>query len=334
MKQFSIFFFQAISTRSSIVPDMMQLECDEVIQNWDNVERYPPGFGNLKAEATSRPGSRPGSRPKSPKGVLVLDQPQMYDVPPADQSFYDDTPPNSPTLGDGPNKNNLLRANNEYVIQLLHLWRESAEYMYDSAESTQVNLDEYEFSQQWSIPSTDDGATSSQGSDGSHGNSRGSDDDISMEDGSSSPRRTPSPQESLVESTFRNISFLGASSRSNSPLNLLAQGPYDHLRSVSPAILRSPSPVHPVHRLLRSPSPNWEELQASLSELTQQDLLLLQDDRFSTRSRSPASVSDQEVPDIDMEAQSFYSDSDDYSLARARTAQSCQDQVVPEYIEE
>ena len=316
-----------MSTQSSVVPDMMQLECDEVVQNWDSVERYPPGFGALKAETTSRPDSRP----RSPKGIPVSDELQMYDdAPPADRSLYDETPPNSPLMGDGPNKNNLLRANNEYVNQLLQLWRESAEYMYNSAESTQVNLDEYEFSQQWSIPSTDDGASSSQSSDGSHGNS----DDISMEYGDSSPRRSPNPQESMVESSFRNISFLGNGSRSNSPLNLLTQGPYDHLRSVSPAILRSPSPVFPVHRLLRSPSPNWEELQASLSELTQQDILLLRDDRFSTRSRSPASVSDQEVPDIEMDVQSFYSDSDEYTLSRARTSQSCQDQVVPEFIEE
>ena len=320
-----------MSAGSSLVPDMMQLECDEVIQNWDSIERYA-GFGALKAEATSRPGSRP----KSPKDVPVSDELQMYDdAPPTDQlhMYDDDTPPNSPVVGDGPNKNSLLRANNEYVNNLLQLWRESAEYMYNSAESTQVNLDEYERSQQWSILSADDRNSSSQGSDGSHSNSGGSD-DISMEDGSSSPQCSPSAQESTVESSFSSISFLSSGSRSNSPLSLNAQGPYDLLRSVSPAILRSPSPIFPVRRLLRSPSPNWEELQASLSELTPHDILLLRDERFSVRSRSPASVSDQEVPDMEMDVQSFYSDSDDYTLSRARTTLSCQDQVVPEFIEE
>ena len=304
------------------VPDEnLQLECDEVIQNWDTIEG-DDGFNALKNDA------------RGPLKSPMYDESQSSD---GLHMYEDAPPPNSPILGEGDIKGNLLYANNEYVSHLLNLWRESSEYN-ASAESTQVNLDEFEHSQRWSLPSEDD-FTPSQSSNGSGSGSQDSY-DVTMEDRSASPQQNNSSHtdQEYVDS-FRNISFAGRenrvhTSRSNSPLNTSSLGSYDLLRSASPRIFRSPSPIYPVNRLLRSPSPNWEELQANLSEITPQDILLFAEERYSIRSRSPASSSDQEVPDIEMDVQSFYSDSDEYTGSRGRTAQSCQDQVVPEFIEE
>ena len=294
------------------VPDVnTHLECNEVVQDWD-VGEVNDGVDSLKNRSVSSLKSQP---------VPETDGPQFYD---------DVTPPNSPVANHEDEKGNLLHFHNEYVNHLLNLWRESSEYNV-LAESTHVELDQFEYSNRWNAHSDQEFAAS-QGSISS-GNGSQESDDISMEEGDSAS----SPEFTQPSSNMFSFTSSESGSRSNSPLNLRTPGPYDRLRSVSPRIMRSPSPVFPVHRLLRSPSPNWEELQANLSDLTPQDLLLFADERYSVRSRSPHSVSDQEVPDIEMDVQSFYSDSDDYyssSMNRVRTAQSCDDQVVPEMIEE
>ena len=303
------------------VPDMnMHLECNEIIQDWDLVEGYE-GFDSLKNESMSNLKSR---------YLPVTDDLQMYDDVP---------PPNSPISNQEADKGNLLFFHNEYVNRLLNVWRESSEYNV-SAESTQVDLDQFQQSDRWSFQ-PEQGYTASQSSTSSGNRSQDSD-DVSMEDsnhGSSPEHNTSlghSSDQEFVEASLRTFSVTRSdiSSRSNSPLNVNTPGPYDHLRSVSPRIMRSPSPVFPGQGLLRTPSPNWDELQANLSDITPQELLLFARDRYSVRSRSPQSVSDQEVPDIDMDEQSFYSDWDEYTVRRSRIPQSCQDQVVPEFIEE
>lgn len=310
---------------STVVPDMsMQLECDEVIHNWDAVERLD-GYDALKIEARTTS--------KSPVCVPVSDVPQMYDDDVPLLMYGRTTPPNSPLSAEGSDKRNLLQANKEYVSHLLQLWKESAEY--ESPETTQVDLHEFEHSQSWRTPS-DEEPTSNQSSSG-FGSESHSSGDFMMDDSSFSPPRSSSPQQVIGESSLENNSYMRRGNRIsqyNSPLNVNTLGPYDLLRSISPRIIRSPSPIFPAQRLLRSPSPNWEELQANLSEITAQDILLFPDERCSVRSHSPASGSDQEVPDIEMDVHSFYSDSEENVVNRICTIQSCQDQVVPEYIEE
>ncbi|KAL4238534.1 hypothetical protein ACF0H5_003241 [Mactra antiquata] len=147
---------------------------------------------------------------------------------------------------------------------------------------------------------------------------------------------------------LQSLPIYDSSPRSSSPsfVEILSNADYDftNYRSVSPLIVRSPTPLSSRSsspRMFRSPSP-LEFLEHSFSELPideATDIMFYNDGNFR-RSFSPVlfGSTDQQVPDANTDLQQVVMSSAEFpsfqNYVHNRRLNSCQDQVVPEFIEE
>lgn len=307
------------------VPDI-NLQCDETIEDWDDLEPciYSP-VNSEKLELSD--------------GVITHSE-AVHDK--SSEFNYNYPPPNSPVKGyevDQP----LLLQHNQYVNSLLQVWR-------DSQESESGTQEVSENSDGYSLPSDD--PPSSQDSCTSSGDQAGEySSELQLERENNGQRHEVYnivPSFPIDTEQIHDLPVSQSSSRSTSPIMMETLSHFRHnftnLRSVSPIIVRSPSPISSRSsspRFLRSPSP-LEFLEHSISSLPLDEStdLVFYDDRYILRSHSPVSIGsgDHQVPDVNMEFQQAVSDSEEFpsfrSYSRRRAQNSCQDQIVPEFIEE
>lgn len=311
------------------VPDI-NLQCDETIEDWDDLEScIYSSINSDKLELSD------GAITQS---ETVLDKSSEFN--------YNYPPPNSPVKGyedDQP----MSLLHNQYVNSLLQMWR-------DSQESESGMQEVSENSDGYSLPSDDppssqDSCTSS----GDQADEYSSEMQLERENSGQSNINTDEVYNSVSSfpvgtEQMHDMPVSQSSSRSTSPammetLSHFRQN-FTNLRSVSPIIVRSPSPISPRSsspRFLRSPSP-LEYLDHSISSLPQDDSidLVFYEDRYILRTHSPVSTGsvDHQVPDVNMEFQQAVSDSEEFpsfrSYSRGRAQNSCQDQIVPEFNEE
>ena len=304
------------------VPDI-NLECDETIDNWDEFE------------------SSIYSKERNDK-YLGYDERSRENIIDESFEFYSDfPPPNSPTKGllvQQPS----LQLHNQFVSSLLQVWRDSqpAQDANGSSDGFSLPSDDHESSQE----SYEYCEEHSFGFDYEMVNENNTS-QVSLSSNSNTQDGNVSDLSSSVQMDQLPVSH--SSSRSNSPtmMEMLThfRRNMTNFRSISPVIVRSPSPISSRSsspRFVRSPSP-LEFLEQSLSSLPLDDSreLVFYDDRYIMRSYSPVSFSqrDHQVPDVNMDFQQTVSDSEEFPsfrYYRHRIQNSCQDQVVPDYIEE
>ena len=331
------------------VPDF-RLECDEVIENWDDIDSFNTSiYSNECSE-------------KLPMNVVPEFGLYDGDLYKSDlSSIY--PPPNSPDYHELPVEE--FPSHNPYVESLLQLWRDTSDYAGSSTESTQATVDESE-SQTSQSDSQNFSASSEQSDiDNSNNDFNHGLDKATLEiseynecciDRSATLSQTQNVSDTVMQGGdfVFNISadmmpLSQSSSRASSPVEMdnLSQSvlrlSFDNLRSISPRIERSPSPISSMSsspRFLRSPSPfqvlNNSMFGAQMDDSA--DALVFYDDRYIYRSVSPRDRSfDHMVPGVDTDYQLDISMSEEFPLLsnRARRFQnSCDDQVVPEFIEE
>ncbi|XP_060581793.1 uncharacterized protein LOC132738329 [Ruditapes philippinarum] len=305
------------------VPDI-NLECDETIDNWDEFES--------SIYSKDRNQKFHGYNERSSEGDIIDESFEFYN---------DFPPPNSPTKGlqvEQP----VLQLHSQYVSSLLQAWRDS-----------QTTKESNRSSDGFSLPS-DDPESSQESYECQEEHSLGFDYEMVSENeanqealnsNSNLQDRNSSDLSSSIQLAQQPVSH--SSSRSNSPtvMEMLTHFRRNiiNFRSISPVIVRSPSPISSRSsspRFVRSPSP-LEFLEHSLSSLPLDDSteLVFYEDRYIVRSYSPVSSSqrDHQVPDVNMDFQQTVSDSEEFPSFRTYTRRiqnSCLDQVVPDYIEE
>lgn len=322
------------------VPDI-NLECDEII-NWDEIETCI--YNSSRNEKLS----------------LFAEEIRDTEVEEDSSEFYHDyPPPNSPVKGIEIVQPALF-LQNHYVNSLLQIWRDSHKDSKDNrfgfTEDTCENSDGFSLpsdeqtSSQGTFTSSDDQSEDFSNEMATEGETR------ELREDNVSSHNTINQNESMVFSSSNEMEQVydlpvpvsQSSSRSTSPtvIEMLAQfrQNFTNLRSISPVIMRSPSPMNSRSsspRFLRSPSP-LEFLEHSLSSLPLDSSteLVFYEDRYILRSYSPVSVGagDHQVPDVNIDFQQVVSDSEEFpsfrSYIQRRIQNSCEDQVVPEFIEE
>lgn len=334
------------------VPDI-RLECDEIIENWDEIDScntsiYSPEHKD-KLAVTSQYAF-------SDSDVLDLYSSDLPSNSPANEIFQEVSP---------------LLSQNRYVDSLLQIWREACDSTGSSAESTQATASDTD-----GFGSQNDSlyGNSTDGSQSTECFVAETNQEIIREQINSfvsseftdfsenNITTTGSGNQSFMDSSsvHEEISLLSlvenlrplsqSSSRSTSPAEIenISQSvlrlSFDNLRSISPRIERSPSPISSRSsspRFLRSPSP-FQVLNNTYNSQMEDstDALVFYDDRYIFRSVSPRlnRSYDHMVPDIGTEYLLDISVSEELFgngvHTHSRVQSSCQDQVVPEYIEE
>lgn len=323
-----------------IIPSVpeVRLECDEIIDSWDEIDAI-----NTSIYSTNHDEK---VRSEVPSHLAYLDGSDQFShqhKPPHYQASEDESP-----------------LSNIFVDSLLQLWRDTNEY-----PSTHVITSdtEYQGSQSDSVIFSDSSQLSSASNNiFSPGLDQTtpelaevSENNIESLIQDQGPNVSQIPGSELVDcATTATVTEMPAplsqsSSRSSSPAEIegLSQSvlrlSFDNLRSISPRIERSPSPISSRSsspRFLRSPSPfqvlSSSFLGAQMDDST--DALVFYDDRYIYRSVSPRNQSfEHRVPDIDADYQLDVSMSEEFlsfSNRQRRYQNSCGDQVVPEFIEE
>ncbi|KAH3859302.1 uncharacterized protein LOC127871849 [Dreissena polymorpha] len=303
------------SFSSQNVPDI-NLECTETI-DWDDFES---GNNSIYSPVNTE------KLPKAEEDTGTLDDISSANFP----------PPNSPVSVCHNDPSDLFR-NSLYVESLLQMWRDEVEPNISRSTGLQQSdksIEEPIGNQNHGVECSDERSSSVQSPVDPSTDLR----DLLTRDGVSFESSTVTMQP-LSQSSPRSTSPAEIEALSSSVLGLS----FDNLRSISPRIQRSPSPINSRSsspRYLRSPSP-FQVLDTSSHRFqadSSMDSWVFYDDRYQVRTHSPRQYVDEHlVPDVDMEFQTIVSDSEEFpsftSYSR-RLLNSCQDQVVPEYIEE
>lgn len=334
------------------VPDVT-LECDEIIDNWDDIDSVNTSIYSLDND------EKISARYTSDFRESVLENSAICDggLTP-NSSAYLTLQRELPLLMQDSYVNSLLQLWHDANEQNLHLQKNSTE-----TELGPVSQGSHESSQSEILCSiSESNQTSEQSS------------NVSAEKVISGSRMAPdtesadpSPQvdvlnesshvssngeSSLLDGIYHLLPVSQSSSRASSPAEIenLSQSvmhlSFDNLRSISPRIERSPSPISSRSsspRFLRSPSPfqvlNSSMLTAEMDDSA--DALVFYDDRYIFRSISPRDLNtDRRVPDLETDVQMDMSFSEEFvsflgqGHRPQREQNSCQDQVVPECIEE
>lgn len=333
------------------VPDMT-LECDEIIDNWDDIDSVNTSIYSLDSD------EKISARYTTDFRESVLENSAICNggLTP-NSSAYLTLQSELPMLMQDSYVNSLLQLWHDANEQNVHLQKYSSE-----SELGPASQSSYESSHSEILSISQSSQTSEQSS------------NVSAEKVTSGFRvapdtqsADPSPQvdilsESSYVSTNGESSLLDdishllpvsqSSSRASSPAEIenLSQSvmhlSFDNLRSISPRIERSPSPISSRSsspRFLRSPSPfqvlNSSMLMAEIDDSA--DALVFYDDRYIFRSISPRGLNtDRRVPDLETDVQMDMSFSEEFvsflgqGHRPQREQNSCQDQVVPECIEE
>ncbi|XP_045187447.2 uncharacterized protein LOC123545177 [Mercenaria mercenaria] len=297
----------------------ISLECDETIDNWEELESCI--FSNKRNEK-----------------FHVYEETSQDAVGESFEFYNDYPPPNSPAKGvqvDQP----VLQLHSQYVNSLLKVWRDSQKRNCSTEESGE-NSDGYSLSP--------DELQSSQESNESSQDCEMATESETIEAILASNTIVQEHSDSAQMEQLHGLPESQSSSRSTSPtvMEMLSHFRQNvmNFRSISPIVVRSPTPVSSGSSspgFVRSPSP-LEFLEHSMSSLPIDDSteLVFYDNRYIVRSYSPVSYSqgDHQVPDVNMDFQQTVSDSEEFpsfrSYSHIRIQNSCQDQVVPDYIEE